>query len=189
MYSNLLLGEAIGRRTYGYELVSRLRAVNELFGLTESSVYSCINQLEKRRLLETIEERTGPEHWKWRKRIQATDRGVEYYRSWMESPERRRPIRESIHMQMLVATDDDIPVLIKTLDQLIDDCEKQIANVFELTKEMAATDAVRNEFAVPLVRRAFLGTLATDLEWAQMSRAELAERAIALGGQRNGDSE
>jgi len=174
-YGIVVLGQVIRRRrTYGYRIARDLDELHQLLEIGDSSTYSVISQFERRGLLRVVEGQ-GPS-WKQRKMIEATEDGHQYFADWMSGIEGRlSPIRESLHMAMLMATDDDVPDIIAALDALALELERDIPRAFSLMESLREK-GMFTDWGITLVRDGIVQQIQTQLEWAESSAAALRKR-------------
>lgn len=180
---NVVLGQLIQRRGYGYELADRLKDSTVAFGLSEAAIYGALKGLLRRGLIvEAGRADARPGDWQRGQRViyEATDSGRSHFRSWMESAPRKAPLREELHMQLLVATEEDVPLLIASLAELQDECREDLARVLALSFEEQEWPHARiSRFGAPLVRDALAAHLQATMDWAQRARRSLENRRDA----------
>lgn len=177
---NVVLGQLIRRRGYGYELADRLRVWADALDLSEAAIYSALRGLEEKGLIvETDHEapRRTSRQASLRVVFEATPEGRAHFERWMATAPRKMPLREELHMQMMVAEDKDIPAILEGLTKMEQDCRARLARV--IGASFASSDAPHariSSFGAPLVQDALIGHLQTTLEWAQRSRTALLRR-------------
>lgn len=171
MYKNLLLDAmiAMGRPSYGYELRQRLAPVHDLFEITDGGIYAALGNLERSGLIRVVGDADGGEKQRYiqRKRYAVTADGIAHQQQWKETPASRSPMRHGIHMQLLVATEDDIPAVLASLDRFEQDCQLKIQQVFAAMKGMPDLPGAVSPWAIACLRNAFVAELQAHIEWAQ----------------------
>lgn len=186
---NVVLGQLIQRRGYGYELIERLRAWSDAFELSGAAVYAALRQLERKGLV--VEAGRGESHGvagrqpAMRVIFEATDRGREHFVRWLATTPRKTPLREELHMQLIVAGEEDVPTLVEALTQMEADCREQLARVLAMSFDSAASPHVRiSSFGAPLVLDGLASHLQCSMEWAQRTRRSLVNRQQAAASGR-----
>ncbi|HEY6780063.1 MAG TPA: PadR family transcriptional regulator [Thermoleophilaceae bacterium] len=177
---NVVLGQIIRRRGYGYELADRLREWSEALELSESAIYAALRSLETKGLIVEVGDDT-PEQDRRRSNVrviyEATPEGQSYFQQWMAAVPKKRPLREELHMQLMVAEDDDIPALVEGLRQMEEDCRTDLARIIGCSFDPQRSAHARiSSFGAPLVQDGLISHLQTTMEWAQRSRSALRNR-------------
>jgi DNA-binding PadR family transcriptional regulator len=179
---NVVLGELVRRRGYGYQLHDRLRELlTDVFGFSETAVYPALQALEKRGLIVEVDRAPSRRDERWsnpRIVYEATPAGERFYRDWIAQPTRKTPLREELHLKLIGAGPADVPALLDALDGVEDDCCRRLA-------EIAAHPLVRRQpggpssgsFGALLVQDALVTHLQTTLEWVERSRSALQHLA------------
>ena len=183
---NVVLGELIKRRGYGYgyELRDQMREFSEALGYSDTFVYAALVALERQGLVTVVERDGGqapsgrPAARTARSRQSAsrvyyevTDAGRERYRDWMSGPSRKTPLREELHMQLMAADPDDVPHLIEALRDFEEQCRAQLRQVME--RPLGSRSSRGSALGATLVHDALVSHLQTSMEWAQRTRAAL----------------
>lgn len=178
---NVVLGQLIRRRGYGYELADRLRDWTDAFELSEAAVYAALRQLERRGLIAEAgreELRRNGKQAGLRVIFEATEEGRAHFARWMAEAPRKAPLREELHMQLMLAEDEDVPSLIESLRQMELDCREGLARVLALSFDPRRSPHARlSPFGAPLVQDGLTSHLQATMEWAQRSRRALENRA------------
>lgn len=177
---NVVLGQLIQRRGYGYELADRLRTWTEALELSDAAIYAALRQLERRGLIaEAGRERARPNDWQRGQRVifEATKAGRSHFAQWMASTPRKVPLREELHMQLIVAEEDDLPKLVESMRQIEEDCREALGRVLALSLHVPDPAHARvSPFGAPLVLDGLTSHLQATMRWAQRSRQALSER-------------
>lgn len=174
-YKNLVLQTMVDldRPTYGYELRQRLAWVHNLLEITDGGIYAALNNLERTRLIRVVDGDTEASRRRWvqRKKYEVTAKGKAHQQEWKGAPAPRTPLRQGVHMQLLIATDDDIPDLLESLEQFERACQEKIQEVFAAGTPDLPGGA--RPWAVTCVRNGFVESLQADVEWAQRTAETL----------------
>ncbi|HEY4279688.1 MAG TPA: helix-turn-helix transcriptional regulator [Conexibacter sp.] len=180
---NVVLGQLIQHRGYGYELADRLKDWTDALELSEAAIYAALRKLQERGLIEEAgreEARTRGRQSALRVIFEATDDGRAYFSSWMAATARKAPLREELHMQLIVAEDDDVPALLESLVQMEEDCRETLARILAMSFDPERSAHARiSPFGVVLVRDGLASHLQATIEWAQRSRKALLNRVPA----------
>ena len=183
---NVVLGELIKRRGYGYgyELRDQMREFSEALGYSDTFVYAALVALERQGLVAVVDrdvDPTDPSQPRARSArsrqsasrvyYEVTETGRERYRDWMSGAPRKTPLREELHMQLMAADPEDVPHLIEALRDFEEQCRVQLRQVMErpLGNHSPRGDAI----GATLVNDALVSHLQTSMEWAQRTRASL----------------
>ncbi|ADB52063.1 PadR family transcriptional regulator [Conexibacter woesei] len=193
---NVVLGQLVRRRGYGYELRDRLRELfSDVLGLSDTAVYPALEALERKGLIVEVEREPARREERWsnpRVVYEATPEGRSHFRRWMAEPARKAPLREELHMKLMIAEPEDVPALIEALRKVEDECRAQLRKIIE-----HPLDADRNPraqtpaFGPTLVQDGVISHLQTTMEWAQRSRSALLQHSerstagAAAGARRN----
>jgi DNA-binding PadR family transcriptional regulator len=183
---NVVLGELIKRRGYGYgyELRDQMREFSEALGYSDTFVYAALVALERQGLVTVVDrdgEQTDPRHPRPRtarssqsaSRVyyEVTDSGRERYRDWMTGAPRKTPLREELHMQLMAADPEDVPHLIGALRDFEEQCRVQLRQVME--RPLGSHSPRATAIGATLVHDALVSHLQTSMEWAQRTRTSL----------------
>lgn len=182
---NVVLGELIKRRGYGYgyELRDQMREFSEALGYSDTFVYAALVALERQGLVAVVErdgEQTDPRlpartpqsrQSASRVYYEVTDAGRTRYRDWMAGPARKLPLREELHMQLMAADPEDVPHLIEALRDFEEQCRTQLGQIIE--RPLGSRPLRRRALGAAFVHDALLSHLQTSMEWAQRTRASL----------------
>jgi DNA-binding PadR family transcriptional regulator len=184
---NVVLGELIKRRGYGYgyELRDQMREFSETLGYSDTFVYAALVALERQGLV-TVVERDGdlqllstdarPRSRQSASRVyyEVTAAGRAHYRAWISGPSRKVPLREELHMQLMAADPEDVPQLIETLRDFEEQCRTQLAQL--IARPLGTLPARGRSLGAAFVHDALFSHLQTSMEWAQRTRAALQKR-------------
>lgn len=182
---NVVLGELIRRRGYGYgyELLDQLREFSDVLGYSPTFVYAALDALERQGLVTVVDRgdgdesprrRRGRRQSKSRVYYEVTSEGHARFEGWMAGSPQKAPLREDLHMQLMAADADDLPRLIPTLRDFEEQCREALRQIMErpLGTPAASTERGRTVGAA-LVQDALIAHLQTSMEWAQRSRGTL----------------
>ena len=177
---NVVLGELIKRRGYGYgyELRDQMREFSEALGYSDTFIYAALVALERQGLVAVVErdgERAAaPSRSRQsasRVYYEVTEAGRARYRDWMGGPPRKTPLREELLMQLMAADPEDVPQLIEALRDFEEQCRTQLSRIIE--RPLGSTPARRRPLGATFVHDALFAHLQTSMEWAQRTRAAL----------------
>lgn len=197
---NVVLGELIKRRGYGYgyELRDQMRELSDALGYSDTFVYAALVALERQGLVSVV-ERDGEHGDPGRPAARAarsgqsasrvyyevTPAGRERYRGWIGTPPRKTPLREELHMQLMAADPEDVPHLIEALRDFEEQCRAQLRQLID--RPLGSQAAHARPLGAPFLQDALLAHLQTSMEWAQRTRASLQrlrDRAAGVPGRR-----
>lgn len=182
---NVVLGELIKRRGYGYgyELRDQMREFSETLGYSDTFVYAALVALERQGLVAVV-ERDGEQDAAFRtarsrqsaSRVyyEVTESGRARYRAWMSGPPRKTPLREELHMQLMAADPEDVPHLIEALRDFEEQCRTQLGQL--LDRPLGERLGQGRQLGATFVHDALFSHLQTSMEWAQRTRAALQNR-------------
>lgn len=177
---NVVLGQLIRRRGYGYELADRLRDWTDALELSDAAIYAALRKLEERGLIVEVdrsERRRDGRQSGLRVIFEATDAGADYFERWMAATPRKMPLREELHMQMIVAEDEDVPALIESLRLMEAECRSALARILAMSFDTPHSAHARiSPFGAPLVQDGLTSHLQATMKWAQRSRRALQNR-------------
>lgn len=181
---NVVLGELVRRRGYGYQLHDRLRELLiDVFGFSETVVYPALQALEKRGLIVEVDRAPSRRDDRWsnpRIIYEATPAGEQRYREWIAQPTKKTPLREELHLKLIGAGPADVPAIVRALDDVEDDCCKRLADISaHPLVERHPGGPQSGAFGAVLVQDALVAHLQTTLEWVERSRSALANVAAS----------
>jgi DNA-binding PadR family transcriptional regulator len=184
---NVVLAQLIQRRGYGYELQQRLSAFLTAQRFSDSALYAALMSLQKEGLIAVVGREAqvtggGPQA-NARVLFEATPKGHAHFEEWMATSPKKAPLREDLHMQLLVAEESDIPALVESLKEVEEDCRLQLGQILDAFEEQEPQHARISPFGAPLVKEALLSHLQATMEWAKMSRRALEHRQAANSGE------
>jgi DNA-binding PadR family transcriptional regulator len=177
---NVVLGELIKRRGYGYgyELRDQMREFSEALGYSDTFIYAALVALERQGLVAVVERdgegtATLPRSRQFASRVyyEVTDAGCARYREWMSGPPRKTPLREELHMQLIAADPEDVPQLVEALRDYEEQCRTQLRRIIE--RPLGSAPTRRRPLGATFVHDALFAHLQTSMEWAQRTRAAL----------------
>jgi DNA-binding PadR family transcriptional regulator len=187
---NMLLGELIWRRGYGYgyELRDQLSEFSEALGYSGTAVYSALKALEREGLVRVV-ERDGPvgksKQAESRVYYEVTEQGKSRFRDWMASNPKKKPLREQLHMQLMAARAEDTPHLIEALADFEEQCRDELRHLIE--HPLGNRSARGRTPGATLVGDALIAHMQAMMEWAQRSRRALVaqiEHSTGVSGRR-----
>jgi DNA-binding PadR family transcriptional regulator len=177
-FQNVVLGELIRRRGfgYGYEVREQLHQLSEVLGYSDTLVYSALDALERKGFVRPLVE---PGEVVVGRRTQAnsrvyyevTDEGVTHYGTWMASVPEMAPLREDLHMQLMAAKADDVPHLIVAFCDFEDQCRTRLR--YLMTYPLSSRTIHGEMVGATLVKDALVTHVQSMIEWAQRSRRSL----------------
>lgn len=178
---NVVLGQLIQHRGYGWEVRERLRAFADAFAISESAVYMALNKLSERELIVEVgrEQAASPSGWAAAQRriYEVTPKGREAFERWMSSTPRKTPLREELHMQLIVAEESNIPALLSSFGEFEQSCRTQLARMFAAPLDTMNSSHVRiSPWGARAVQRALVAHLEASIAWAQTERRALERR-------------
>lgn len=183
---NVVLGQLVRRRGYGYEIADRLRDLfGDVFGFSGTAVYPALTALEKKGLIVEVDRgpRAGDAPWPHPRVVyEATAAGRDHFHSWMQQPARKTPLREELHMKLILAQPDDVPALLDALRAVEEQCRDQLARIVERGDDEQPLGARSSAFGSALVQDGVVAHLRTTVEWSQRSRSALQELGAQPGG-------
>jgi DNA-binding PadR family transcriptional regulator len=178
---NVVLGELIKRRGYGYgyELRDQMREFSDALGYSDTFVYAALVALEKQGLVAVV-AREGSEVPPRQPRArqsasrvyyEVTAEGRRHFRDWMAAAPKKMPLREELHMQLMAADPEDLPHLIQALRDYEEQCRLQLRQVIE--RPLGTHSPRGRSVGATLVHDALVSHLQTSMEWAQRTRSSL----------------
>jgi DNA-binding PadR family transcriptional regulator len=179
---NVVLGELVRRRGYGYQLQDRLREVlTDLFGFSDTAVYPALQALAQRGLIVEVDRVPSgrSERWSTQRIIyEATPAGEKHYRAWLSESSRKTPLREELHLKLIGAGPGELPLLLDALDAVEDDCCRRLAEIAArplVDRHSGATGT--GSLGAALVQDALVSHFQTTLEWVERSRSAISNVA------------
>lgn len=175
---NVVLGELIGRRGYGYgyELRDQMQEFSDVLGYSPTFVYAALEALEKQGHVAVVprgDDRSGGRRQKAsRVYYEVTEAGLKHFREWMAGEPKKGSLREELHMQLLAAAPEDLPHMIDALGGFEEQCRAQLRQLIE--RPIGSRAARGRTPGATLVQDGMLTHLQTMMEWAQRSRRSLA---------------
>jgi DNA-binding PadR family transcriptional regulator len=178
---NVVLGQLVQRRGYGWEIRERLRAFGEAFGISEAAIYAALKKLHERELIAETERAAPQPHATvqsaQRRVFEVTPKGRAFFAAWMAEPASKTPLREELHMQLIVAEESDLPALLVSLREFETSCAEQLARIFASPLDTVHSANVRiSAWGARAVQRALVGHLQASIEWAQQEQLALERR-------------
>ncbi len=177
---NVVLGELIKRRGYGYgyELRDQMREFSEALGYSDTFIYAALVALERQGLVAVVTRDGERSETAQRSRQSAsrvyyevTEAGRARYRTWMSGRPRKTPLREELLMQLMAADPEDVPQLVEALRDFEEQCRTQLRRIIE--RPLGSAPARRHPLGATFVHDALFAHLQTSMEWAQRTRGAL----------------
>jgi len=161
-----LLGLLIERPGYGYQLVQRFElAYGDVLTLgSHSHIYTALNELKRRRLIEAVSvgDTQGDTDRQPRPRYQATDAGARSYREWMFARAREDRRQSRLFVRQLAVFEYQPQVALEILDGYERACLAE-ARQMPHAHERLADRLVGEESRLAIEAR---------LPWVEYARAE-----------------
>jgi DNA-binding PadR family transcriptional regulator len=178
---NVVLGELIKRRGYGYgyELRDQMREFSEALGYSDTFVYAALVALEKQGLVAVVEREEGdgapsrPRSRQSASRVyyEVTEEGRQHFRDWMTGSAKKIPLREELHMQLMAAEPEDVPHLVEALRDFEEQCRAQLRQIID--RPLGSHGPRGRTVGATLVHDALVSHLQTSMEWGQRTRTAL----------------
>jgi DNA-binding PadR family transcriptional regulator len=173
---NVVLGELIGRRGYGYgyELLDQLREFLEVMGYSSTVIYPALEGLEKQGFVTVVDRdqgSAGGHQAKSRVYYEVTEAGRDHFREWKASAPKKTPLREELHMLLMAADVGDVPDLVKSVGDVEEQCREQLRQLMH--RPLGSRTTHDEKLGATFIHDALLAHLQTTMEWAQRTRASL----------------
>jgi DNA-binding PadR family transcriptional regulator len=167
-----VLGLLIEQPDHGYQLTQRLQERLGTPDVRRSYVYELMKQLAGDELIRRTEDPPSIEQGAPRVLYRATSKGVAHFEDWLTSSPTTGPLREELHVKMMVSRLDDLPRLVELTWQEERQCLDRLLEIERETEVPAASGAGDWPWAANvLVRNAEIGHLQTTVRWLQRARA------------------
>lgn len=179
---NLVLAQIIERDSYGYELADRLRNLFGALGVSDAAVYMALKSLEEKELITPVGGDPASGRSQPRRKIYtATAAGRQHHDEWMggAGAPRKTAFRTELHFRMLLAQEEDIPSILKALDEVEADCEEQLAAIACFADWESKHSNMLSDFGSPLVEDGLTMQLQSTMEWVHRCRRALENRSAA----------
>jgi DNA-binding PadR family transcriptional regulator len=123
-----VLGLLVERRSYGFELATRLRErLGAGLAVPNGTVYASLRALEAdglaqvaKRVVRGRQERIY---------FAPTDAGVQAFRQWMDEPLSREPLRGDLFLKLALMSEQHLPVLREAFERLELECVAELARL------------------------------------------------------------
>ncbi|HYM44935.1 MAG TPA: PadR family transcriptional regulator [Solirubrobacteraceae bacterium] len=159
--------------TYGYEVAKRInRRMGPSWRVQKKHIYPVLKQLEADELVWS-EERPIDDPPYRRRFYHPTEKAVQARREWLITPPVASIVRTDIHARLAFSSDEDIPELLRALDELRVDLLEEI-------EENAVTETPRVSWLgtiMSLYRSAVDKRLKAEVEWIGEACRSLEEAA------------
>ncbi len=178
-----VLGLLIEQPDHGYQLTQRLQDRLGAPDVRRSYVYELMKQLAADELIRRAEEEpTRIEQGAARVLYRATPKGIAQFEDWLGSSPPAGPLREELHLKMMVAQTRDLPRLIDLTWQEERQCLDRLLEI----EQAADVPPARGHgdwpwAAAVLVRNAEISHLQTTVRWLQRARAVMERLYDARG--------
>jgi len=159
--------------TYGYEVAKRInRRMGSSWHIQEKHIYTVLRQLEASGLVRSEKAPIDVPPF-WRRIYHATDEAVEARRNWFVTPPVASIVRPDIHARLAFASEDDIPDLLRSLEELrVDLLEEMEDNAATQTPRVSWLGTVMSLHRVAVEKR-----LQAEVEWVGEACRTLEEVA------------
>lgn len=191
-----VLGLLVERRSYGYELVSRLEdRLGPGFGVPAGTVFASLKTLKQDGHIRVVNKVTRGEQV--RVYYDPTPAGVDHFEAWMDEPISREPLRGELYLKFALAGIGRVPMLRDAFERLERECLTELARCArsrnladELTDPVPLDTATRLLLDSGVLDRlnadhAFIRRTLGVLRWAEaegkVPRAMLLEAVPASG--------
>lgn len=124
---HVVLGLLADRTSYGYALQRQLADRFGFLGLAESAIYKTLERLEVDGCVEQAGERSAGRTS--RVLYRATSDGVAQFKRWMVEPVGQAPVRDVLHVKLVLAGPDDLPQLLKSVEAQTQACLTELAEL------------------------------------------------------------
>ncbi len=147
--------------TYGYEVAKRInRRMGSSWQVQQKHIYTVLKQLEDAGLVWSERQPIDDPPY-WRRFYHPTDAAEEARREWLVTPPASSILRADIHARLAFSGDEDIPALLRALEQWRVDLLEEI-------EENASTETPRVSWLgtiMSLYRSAVDKRLKAEVEW------------------------
>jgi DNA-binding PadR family transcriptional regulator len=173
-----LLGLLVQHPGHGYDLALRLhRRLGPAWQIEAKGLYPMLQQLERAGLVSSEKVAClGPT--RGRVIYSPTERAQQALTEWMRAGRSTEPLRVELHAKLAVARREDVPLLLRALDDYERDCLKLLSASAERFPQAGSLTAL----AMNLTRSAALMRLRSELEWIALARREIAAFALRMKG-------
>lgn len=177
-----VLGLLIEQPDHGYQLTQRLQDRLGAPDVRRSYVYELMKQLAGDELIQRTEEPASIEHGAARVLYRATPKGVTHFEDWLGSSPATGPVREELHVKMVVSQRHDLPRLIDLTWQEERQCLDRLLEIERAAEVPPARGGGDWPWAANvLVRNAEIAHLQTTVRWLQRARAVMERLYDAQG--------
>jgi DNA-binding PadR family transcriptional regulator len=179
---NAVLGLLIEQPDHGYQLTQRLQERLGAPDVRRSYVYELMKQLAGDELICRTEGPAVAETGPSRVIYKATGKGVEHFQEWLASPPSTGPLREELHVKIMVSRTSDLPRLIELTWQEERQCLDRLLDIEQVAEAPPAGNSGDWPWAASvLVRNADIAHLQTNVRWLQRARAVMERLYDAQG--------
>ena len=169
-----LLGLLLERPGYGSELIHRMIGrVGETWRIEPKYVYRLLDQLEEEGLVRSVEEPRRENQRRTRVVYHPTAQTAAAVTCWMETLMPREPVRLGLQAKLAVAREQDVPTLVRALQEYERECLALAQMVFPCQGEPRSWSAL---FA-DCTRDSVHAILQAEIDWTARTRRRLQEYA------------
>jgi DNA-binding PadR family transcriptional regulator len=177
-----VLGLLIEQPDHGYQLTQRLQERLGAPDVRRSYVYELMKQLAGDELIRRAEEPASIEQGAPRVLYRATRKGVEHFEDWLADSPASGPLRDELHVKMMVSRPRDLPRLIELTWQEERQCLDRLLEIEGAAELPPGREAGDWPWAANvLVRNAEIAHLQTTVRWLQRARAVMERLYDAQG--------
>ncbi|MBB4665254.1 PadR family transcriptional regulator [Conexibacter arvalis] len=187
-----VLGLLMQRRGYGYDLVQRFEEqVGPAWQLNAGAVYVALDKLEQDGLVRPVASGEGAPLMRRRTvrgapRVvyEPTETGVARFEEWMAADSAMAPLREELHLKLVLSRPSDLPRLIELTHEQERICLARLEDHVSSSPygELLAASPSWPAVASAMVRDAEIAHLQATVEWLrrirEAMRAALARPAL-----------
>jgi DNA-binding PadR family transcriptional regulator len=153
-----VLGLLVERRSYGYELVSRLEArLGPGFAVPAGTVFTSLKTLKDEGYIEVVHKASRGEQV--RVYYDTTPEGVEHFESWMDEPLSREPMRGELYLKFALTDISRVPMLREAFERLDLEC---LAEIARYARSQNLADESRDPVPYDIVSRWLLDSCVLD---------------------------
>jgi len=168
-----ILGLVIERPGYGYQLAQRLEERFSSSSFAPSGVYSALDQLSRDGYVQAAREAgPGPARRSAPRMIyEATVEGMEHFDAWMLASSATPPLRDELHMKIVLCRPRNIPRLIDMVYGQKLACAARLRELERLAKTQAAGQSGEwSQQMRMLATETEIASWRARIEWLQSAR-------------------
>lgn len=183
---NAILGILIKRSRYPYQLsIDFEKLTGYTWQLNSGQLYQTVYKLEREGLVERTECNPNVHGPRWV--FQITDKGRDAYkRSRLTKPQRVKPLRNDLLLEIALSESGDAPRLLDTINTRARLCKERLREYTELEAGMVPADKASSweEVGATLSLTGALEQVQSELRWLTVAR-KTVERFTEAGATRN----